>query len=187
MSGYDIISDQFKGQTSGVWCVTSHYSKTKMHPARMRLLLSGTRAVYLAPALPRSQFRCLSSVGGAARLSDETQNENSSKSSTLFTSLGAAGAVTSGLCLAWYFHTREKRHTTGHKTSLPHLLPQLRASGNDKREEKPKEKVSVRERRYKDFSSVQFRGEPYMTPRDFLESVTLDEPRRKLQVGDLIL
>jgi len=83
------------------------------------------------------------------------------------------GALTSGACLALYLHGKEKQ-PTGHSISL---LPQLRAFG--KKEDKGHEKIPLREQRYKDFSSVQYNGQPYMTPRDFLESVTLDEPRRE--------
>ena len=34
-------------------------------------------------------------------------------------------------------------------------------------------------KRYKDFASVMYEGDMYMTPRDFLESITQDEPRCK--------
>ncbi|PAA47923.1 hypothetical protein BOX15_Mlig018762g2 [Macrostomum lignano] len=36
---------------------------------------------------------------------------------------------------------------------------------------------NYRERRFLDFASVEFDGVPYMTPQDFLESVTQDRPR----------
>ncbi|XP_063776927.1 calcium uptake protein 3, mitochondrial isoform X7 [Pseudophryne corroboree] len=37
--------------------------------------------------------------------------------------------------------------------------------------------ASSREQRFRSFASLQFDGQLYMTPRDFLESVTTDEPR----------
>lgn len=52
-------------------------------------------------------------------------------------------------------------------------LPLLRA----KEEEGEAVKPSRKERRFKDFASCSYHGEPYMTARDFLESVTLVRPR----------
>lgn len=40
-------------------------------------------------------------------------------------------------------------------------------------------KLSSRERRFIKFASVQFDGQLYMTPQDFLDSVVEQEPRRK--------
>ena len=37
------------------------------------------------------------------------------------------------------------------------------------------------------FASVEYEGLPYMTPQDFLESVTEDHPRRKMDFCDGIL
>lgn len=141
-----------------------------MNPAR-KLLLRGVR-LYSVPALSISQARCLSTVGRPTVTSDESQ---SGRSSPL--SVGVVGLVASGLCVAWYLHSREDEQHTSHVPAIIKLLPQFKASEPEK---KQPEKVSVRERRYKDFSSINFKGEPYMTPRDFLESVTLDSPRRKL-------
>lgn len=45
------------------------------------------------------------------------------------------------------------------------LVPELNAGGS----ETPK--VSHRELRYKEFASLVYKGEPYMSARDFLESV----------------
>lgn len=45
-------------------------------------------------------------------------------------------------------------------------------------------KLTSRERRFIKFASVEFDGQLYMTPQDFLESVVEQEPRRKnLQVS----
>jgi hypothetical protein len=40
-------------------------------------------------------------------------------------------------------------------------------------------KLTTRERRFIKFASVEFDGQIYMTPQDFLESVVEQEPRRK--------
>ena len=41
-------------------------------------------------------------------------------------------------------------------------------------------KLTSRERRFIKFASVEYDGQLYMTPQDFLESVVEQEPRRKL-------
>lgn len=40
-------------------------------------------------------------------------------------------------------------------------------------------KLTSRERRFIKFASVEFDGQLYMTPQDFLDSVVEQEPRRK--------
>ena len=42
-------------------------------------------------------------------------------------------------------------------------------------------KLTARERRFIKFASVEYDGQIYMTPQDFLESVVEQEPRRKWQ------
>ncbi|KAI8495308.1 Calcium uptake protein 3, mitochondrial [Branchiostoma belcheri] len=44
----------------------------------------------------------------------------------------------------------------------------------------PQQKMSDRERRFREFSSVEYKGQMYMTPRDFLESVTEERPRPRI-------
>ena len=43
--------------------------------------------------------------------------------------------------------------------------------------------MTYRELKFQQFASVQYEGIIYMTPQDFLESVTEDSPRRKFLVG----
>lgn len=58
------------------------------------------------------------------------------------------------------------------------LLPQVQAAGEKSAaDEEMKSKVSRREIRYKDFASYVYKGEPYMSARDFLDAVTRDGPR----------
>ena len=59
------------------------------------------------------------------------------------------------------------------------VMPVVRAGGSEKGEEKPV-KVSARELRYKSFASYVYKGEPYMSARDFLESLIRDKPRCEL-------
>jgi len=42
-------------------------------------------------------------------------------------------------------------------------------------------KLTSRERRFIKFASVEYDGQLYMTPQDFLESVVEQEPRRELR------
>lgn len=154
----------------------------------VRLLLRDTRALCPTSPHPGSHQRCLASMGSLAGATESPGREYSSHTSSTTTTsppsrvvmVGVTGVIASGLCLAWYFHgnmEEKEGHLGNHRSSLPSVLPQLRAAEQEKDEKPPK--VSVRERRYKAFSSISYRGEPYMTPRDFLESVTIDEPRRK--------
>lgn len=43
-------------------------------------------------------------------------------------------------------------------------------------------KLTSREKRFIRFASVEYDGQLYMTPQDFLESVVEAEPRRKCQI-----
>lgn len=142
-----------------------------MYPLR-RLLLREVRGVYIVPALSGYQPRCLS-TSKASDVSSQRPEGNSRRTSLL--GVGVVGAVASGLCLAWYL--RDDKESGRHVPSVVKLLPQVTAS--ERKEEATTEKVSIRERRYKDFCSISYKGEPYMTPRDFLESVTHDSPRRR--------
>ena len=68
------------------------------------------------------------------------------------------------------------------RDSRPHLLPVANAGGKadgGKAREEAKPKISARELRYKAFASYVYKGEPYMSARDFLESLIRDEPRCK--------
>ena len=60
-----------------------------------------------------------------------------------------------------------------------YLLPAAKAGGKGKGGEQQKPKISARELRYKVFASYVYKGEPYMSARDFLESLIRDEPRCK--------
>ena len=85
--------------------------------------------------------------------------------------IGVATLAASGIGIVNYFGREEG-------DSRLDLLPRLQAA-EKKEEEGTKPKVSLRERRYKRFASIVYNGEPYMTPRDFVESLMQDEPRSK--------
>ena len=79
----------------------------------------------------------------------------------------AFGSVaTASLIMGWYIGDKNNR--------TPVAILSLQAADG---EESKVRKVSLRERRYKDFASVMYHGEPYMTGRDFLEAVTKMTPR----------
>ena len=79
----------------------------------------------------------------------------------------AFGSVaTASLVVGWYVGDKYNR--------TPVAILSLQAAEGD---ENKVRKVSLRERRYKDFASVMYRGEPYMTGRDFLEAVMKMTPR----------
>ena len=58
------------------------------------------------------------------------------------------------------------------------LVPQLRAKQQNDENEKEL-KPSIKEVRYRDFSSCSYKGEVYMTAQDMLEAVTQATPRRE--------
>ena len=161
-----------------------------MLQSSVRPLLGEVRGLYLTSSLPRSSARCLSTVGGSGTVVTSRQPlgaDNGSRGPSAVTAavgLGVAGAVTLGM--TWYLHSRERRGVSERGRRLPLPVLDLRASDGDGKGEKVVAKVSIRERRYKAFSSIKFKGEPYMTPRDFLESVTLDEPRREFGLPTVV-
>ena len=91
--------------------------------------------------------------------------------------LGVATLAASGIGF-WNYFGREESDTSPENRLV--LLPRLEAAEKKGYEEGPKQKVSLRERRYKMFASVVYNEEPYMTPRDFIESLLQDEPRSRL-------
>ena len=90
--------------------------------------------------------------------------------------MGVATLAASGIGFWNYFGREESEITPESRLAL---LPRLQAA-EKKSDEVPKQKVSLREKRYKMFASVVYNEEPYMTPRDFIESLLQDEPRSKL-------
>ena len=91
--------------------------------------------------------------------------------------MGVATLAASGIGFWNYFGREESEITPESRLAL---LPKLQAAEKKSDEEVPKQKMSLREKRYKMFASVVYNEEPYMTPRDFIESLLQDEPRSKL-------
>jgi hypothetical protein len=91
--------------------------------------------------------------------------------------MGVATLAASGIGF-WNYFGREDSETTPESRLV--FLPRLQAAEKKSDEDGPKQKVSLREKRYKMFASVVYNEEPYMTPRDFIESLLQDEPRSEL-------
>ncbi len=123
----------------------------------------------------QSALRCIS-TGRAEEHQDEAKFSSSKSKSTIFIQIGSAGLLVSGIGFIWYQRWKNRR-----KSDQPAFSLQLNAGSGTSKEKNSEEnpKISIRERRYKQFASIYFKGEPYMTPRDFLESVTINKPRSK--------
>lgn len=80
-----------------------------------------------------------------------------------------------GVCLAATKY-RKSRDSAG-LSFIPTVHAEDGADKGKGAEGEERPKTSKRELRYKDFASLMYGNEVYMTPRDFLESVTQDQPR----------
>ncbi|XP_020562442.1 calcium uptake protein 3, mitochondrial isoform X1 [Oryzias latipes] len=95
----------------------------------------------------------------------------------------AAGACVSAAAVAAYYHRCGGEGRIGAR--LPHLLGLPSVSASDKElttdriQMTGEARPSGLEDRFRLFSSVEFEGQLYMTPLNFIESVTLNEPRSK--------
>ena len=147
-----------------------------------RLVLGKTHLIFpvaSSPTFLKTPLKCASFSTNESSGKEGRYGGNVGNLSGLL-KLGTAGLIASGLGFIYY---QRKRN------DLPVLPFQLNASSGDQEQndstkhsevaENSQSKVSIRERRYKDFSSVHFKGEPYMTPRDFVESVTVNKPRSR--------
>ena len=119
----------------------------------------------LRTGLPRIE------VGAAKRAAPgtlRTLSDLAASSRTISNSWRYVVGVVSGVGLAAFIYQW--------RAAKASLVPELNAGGS----ETPK--VSHRELRYKEFASLVYKGEPYMSARDFLESVSQDESRGESQV-----
>ncbi|XP_040190600.1 calcium uptake protein 3, mitochondrial isoform X2 [Rana temporaria] len=104
-------------------------------------------------------------------------------------SLLVSGAAGAGLALACYGAYRDGRGARHYRDILQHgawprrgiLVPVSAAKEASPADRQDLEDLdmfaSSREQRFRVFASLEYEGQLYMTPRDFLESVTTDEPR----------
>ncbi|XP_074072320.1 calcium uptake protein 2, mitochondrial [Macrotis lagotis] len=86
----------------------------------------------------------------------------------------AAGVAAAGVAAVWY----------GARRGLPSAAcPTVLAQKNEMDE--VAEKLSIRKQRFMQFSSLEYEGEYYMTPRDFLYSVMFDQIQHKASIKRL--
>ena len=122
---------------------------------------------------PAEALRITRSLCNSSRWS--YQRANSSKWGYAW---GALIGVTGGLALI--------AHRSGSQPIENYtLVPRLNAEEKKEDQQKKDPGVSLRENRFKEFASLSYKGELYMTAADFLESATRDKPREHyLQVID---
>ena len=118
----------------------------------------------LRTGLPRIEVDAAKRAPGRLR----TLSDLAASSRTISNSWRYVVGVVSGVGLAAFIYQW--------RAAKASLVPELNAGGS----EAPK--VSHRELRYKEFASLVYKGEPYMSARDFLESVSQDEARGESQV-----
>ena len=145
-----------------------------------------------ATVLPRSISGRLRTVSSWGKFSGGFQQESGESTAgggrqrwgAFLLGVAASGGV--GL-LAYQHRHRE----SGRGSSPLAVLPELQAAEEEKSEqEKEEEKLAQHERRkqrFKLFSSYVYKGEPYMSPRDFLESITQDDCIRECYVWMFML
>lgn len=116
---------------------------------------------------PAEALRITRSLCNSSRWS--YQRANSSKWGYAW---GALIGVTGGLALI--------AHRSGSQPIENYtLVPRLNAEEKKEDQQKKDPGVSLRENRFKEFASLSYKGELYMTAADFLESATRDKPRGK--------
>ncbi|XP_059919569.1 calcium uptake protein 3, mitochondrial isoform X3 [Gadus macrocephalus] len=114
--------------------------------------------------------------------------KQASKKGNVLKYMTAGSCVSAGAGIAYYFYGFDGRRsgTASYvEARVLHLaLPSVSAS--DKPKARPYDQLdegyvymSSYENRFRLFSSVEVEGQFYMTPRNFIESVTLAEPKRK--------
>ncbi|XP_066286171.1 calcium uptake protein 3, mitochondrial-like isoform X9 [Branchiostoma lanceolatum] len=108
-------------------------------------------------------------------LTKNVPTSGSRRGAAVLYAAGAVGAIT-GLVYA-----RRRRGEATIQVGLPVVMAK---EEEEKRKfwqrAPPQHKMSDRERRFREFSSVEYKGQMYMTPRDFLESVTEERPRPRI-------
>ncbi|XP_043546194.1 calcium uptake protein 3, mitochondrial isoform X5 [Chiloscyllium plagiosum] len=136
-------------------------------------------------------------VSGASRRGSTFISSLRSRRPAVLAAAGGAAVASCCCCYYYYRHSssspesgsatrRERRYRLGLPSGdvfAPLSVPTVEATGRAKNvvEESDIEDVelyvSSQEQRFRLFTSLEHEGQLYMTPRDFIESVTTDEPR----------
>ncbi|XP_061754042.1 calcium uptake protein 2, mitochondrial isoform X1 [Nerophis ophidion] len=113
---------------------------------------------------------CLGRVANVFR--NTVRGSRSLKGLTWHRAVGPAigGTIVGAGVICYYYPFNVNR------TSLPIVVAQA-----EEQKEAAAPQMSARKRRFTQFASVAYKDEPYMTPRDFLFSVMLENVDRKLQ------
>ncbi|KAM4603664.1 calcium uptake protein 3, mitochondrial [Polymixia lowei] len=136
--------------------------------AALRRLAALTGKIQLRSASSRELLATKTPGGGARRCL------------AVGTCLAAGGAV----AFYWYNDVNRHRHGRRMNTHSLGLLPSIPAvEAKEKAHpydfEEGEVYMSSHEHRFRLFSSVEYEGQLYMTPQNFIESVTMSEPRNK--------
>ncbi|XP_043918438.1 calcium uptake protein 3, mitochondrial [Protopterus annectens] len=154
--------------------------------AAIRRLLRGLSRCHPGDAVPMAKSRTEVSFGLGPRYEYQTQTR---RWITVKRAIAAAGMVTAG-CSYYYFCCGDRKTKRGWRGSIcnterfmqlpvPSVAAKIQTSETMPETEDFDLYVSSREQRFRQFASYEYEGQLYMTPRDFLESVTSDEPGRK--------
>ncbi|XP_065826872.1 calcium uptake protein 3, mitochondrial-like [Oscarella lobularis] len=114
----------------------------------------------------RRSFHFVRAIRGAARRSFASQTRGNR--SKILLGVGAGSLAAAGLAIGC-----NRRWTTAS------CLPRVYADSPDS-EKEAKVSGGSRRRRFLQFASCQYNGEPYMTPQDFLESLSFSEPTARI-------
>ncbi|XP_052005193.1 calcium uptake protein 3, mitochondrial-like isoform X3 [Xyrauchen texanus] len=95
--------------------------------------------------------------------------------------------VGTGLCIAFggfavYYHhnsTSDPGDTASRLRALISPIPAVAAKEKTNASAEDVVSMSAREHRFRLFSSLEYEGQLYMTPLDFIESITMSEPKKK--------
>uniref|UniRef100_A0A6A7G061 Calcium uptake protein 3 n=2 Tax=Hirondellea gigas TaxID=1518452 RepID=A0A6A7G061_9CRUS len=130
--------------------------------------------------------RLCTSCNSRARLSaDLLQQKRALPQQQKRVLLAAAAFGATAYCYSRYVHGKEWRSPGVDISALGNICPTVEAAKPSKRQNEELQlsglKLNHRERRFIKFASVEYSGQLYMTPQDFIESVTDSEPRQRLR------
>ena len=109
--------------------------------------------------------------GTIYRQSSSLQNPSKNNAKLYYSSLGTISVLTAGFLL---FYQRKL-------TAKVDAEEQKSEKSENVTDESKRKKRRPGEARFRNFASLEFEGEPFMTPRDFLDSVIQDRPRPRIK------
>ncbi|XP_078513216.1 calcium uptake protein 2, mitochondrial [Lissotriton helveticus] len=116
--------------------------------------------------------------GRVARLLGSTLGRPGSRR-VLWPKAPVVGGVLLGVGVSWYSLTSARGGES------PGRRATVRAQADGDASDEMAEKQSIRKQRFRQFASLEYEGEYYMTPRDFLLSVMFDNVQRKVLAKNL--